>query len=160
MKYTGCRPWSERVQHHQLTILITQCLQVQGTTGNTSDAELKATKYALQEIAKTRPNTTQRNTAQPEQRHGSQATWTNPCVENKAESMRIDHLLDGLCPTDSSTSSPRGIGVTSDDLGLCTLNTYAATTLSKVTESIRHYNVATSNRVSLLPGSYQTTVTE
>lgn len=119
--------------------------------------ELKATKYALQKIANTRPKTTRPNTTQPERSHpGSQATWTNPCVENRAESMRIDHLLDGLCPTDSSTTSPRGIGVTSDDPGLCTLNTYAVTTLSKVTESIRHYTVATSNRFSLLSGNYQT----
>lgn len=118
--------------------------------------ELKAAKYALQKIGKTRLNTTQPNTTQQERHPGSQATWTNPCVENRTESTRIDHLLDGLCPTDSSTSaSPRGIGVTSDNPGLCILNTYAVTTLSKVTESIRHYTVATSNRFSLLSGNYQ-----
>ena len=78
-------------------------------------------------------------------------------MEKRTEFMRIDHILDGLCPTDSSTtSSPREIVVTSDDPGLCTLNKYAVTILSKVTESIRHYNVATSNRVPLLSGNYQT----
>ncbi|KAF9538417.1 hypothetical protein EC957_006764 [Mortierella hygrophila] len=105
--------------------------------------DLRATRYALQNIAKTRSNTSLPNSTPPP----TQSTWSNPC---RTESMRIDHLLDGLCPTDSSTTSPRGIGATSDDPGLCKLNTYAVTTLSKVTESIRHYTVATSNRFSLL----------
>ncbi|OAQ22203.1 hypothetical protein K457DRAFT_37298 [Linnemannia elongata AG-77] len=70
--------------------------------------ELRAAKNALQKIAKMRPNNTQPNTTQPERHPGSQATWTSRCVENRTEFMRIDQLLDGLCPTDSNTTaSPR-----------------------------------------------------
>jgi hypothetical protein len=114
--------------------------------------ELRATRYALQKIAKTRPNTSLPNSTPPP----TQPTWTNPCTENKTESIRIDHLLQGVANAKSSSGAPRGIALTSDDPGLCTLNTYATTTLSHVTQAIRQYSVTTRNRFELLPGNYRT----
>ncbi|KAK5817084.1 hypothetical protein F5H01DRAFT_379313 [Linnemannia elongata] len=104
--------------------------------------ELRAAKNALQKIAKMRPNTTQPNTTQPERHPGSQATWTSRCVENRTEFMRIDHLLDGLCPTDSNTTaSPRGIGVTSDDPGLCTKKSIPRKKPDKTLETHAHVGI-------------------
>ncbi|KAG0355912.1 hypothetical protein BGX24_006525, partial [Mortierella sp. AD032] len=108
--------------------------------------DLRATQYAFQKIAKTRPNTSLPNSTP----HPTQPTWTNPCAENKTESIRVDHLLQGVANAESSSSTPRGIALTSDDPGLCTLNTYATTTLSNVTRAIRQYSVTTSNRFELL----------
>ncbi|OAQ23204.1 hypothetical protein K457DRAFT_1824833 [Linnemannia elongata AG-77] len=109
--------------------------------------DLRATRYALQKIAKTRPNTSLPSPTPPP----TQPTWTNPCAENKTESIRIDYLLHGVANAESSSGTSRGIALTSDDPGLCTLNTYANTTLSKVTQAIRQYSVTTRNRFDLLP---------
>ncbi|KAK3836850.1 MAG: hypothetical protein J3R72DRAFT_198858 [Linnemannia gamsii] len=108
--------------------------------------DLRATRYALQKIAKTRPNTSLPYSMP----HPTQPTWTNPCAENKTESIRVDHLLQGVANAESSSGTSRGIALTSDDPGLCTLNTYATTTLSDVTQAIRQYSVTTSNRFELL----------
>jgi hypothetical protein len=114
--------------------------------------DLRATRYALQKIAKTRPNTSLPNSTPPP----TQPTWTNPCAENKTESIRVDHLLQGVANAESSSGTPRGIALTSDDPGLCSLNTYATTTLSNVTQAIRQYSVTTRNRFELLSGNFRT----
>ncbi|KAK3846026.1 MAG: hypothetical protein J3R72DRAFT_520738 [Linnemannia gamsii] len=62
------------------------------------------------------------------------------------------HPMAGVTNAESSSGTPRGIALTSDDPGLCTLNTYATTTLSNVTRAIRQYSVTTRNRFELLSG--------
>lgn len=114
--------------------------------------DLRATRYALQNISKTCPNTSLPNSTPTP----TQPSWANPCAENKAESIRVDYLLQGVANAEVSPSTPRGIALTSDDPGLCTLNTYATTTLSNVTQAIRQYSITTRNRFELLSGNYRT----
>ncbi|KAF8935893.1 hypothetical protein BGZ47_009740 [Haplosporangium gracile] len=97
-------------------------------------------------IAKTRLNASLLNSTSPP----TQPAWTNPCAENKAESIRLDHLTQGVANAESSSGTPRDITLTSNDPSLCTLNTYATTTLSDVTQAIRQYSVTTRNRFELL----------
>ncbi|KAK3829991.1 MAG: hypothetical protein J3R72DRAFT_496176 [Linnemannia gamsii] len=77
------------------------------------------------------PNTSLPNSTPPP----TQPTWNNPCAENKTESIRVDHLLQGVINAESSSDtlavlhSPRTIPG-------CALNTYATTTLSNVTQVV------------------------
>jgi hypothetical protein len=66
--------------------------------------DLRATRYALQKIAKTRPNTSLPNSTPPP----TQPTWTNPCTENKTESIRtIIYYKES--PTQSPVRAPLAI---------------------------------------------------
>ena len=105
---------------------------------------MKATRYALQRIQKTRPNYDPPSNKKPLR---ADPTWTRPAVEAKTENLLIDCLL-GAVLTDPS----KAIGFDGDDPGLCKLDTSATTTLTGVTQSVRQYSVLTGNPFALLAG--------
>lgn len=105
---------------------------------------MKATRYALQRIQKTKPNYDPPSNKMPLR---ADPTWTRPAVEAKTENLYIDSLL-GTILTDPS----KAIGFDGDDPGLCKLDTSATTTLTGVTQSVRQYSVLTGNPFALLAG--------
>lgn len=108
------------------------------------DEELRidrATRYALQRIAKTKPST------DPPSHHKIEArpTWAHPAGEATTESLYINCALDAV-----KSDRTRGIGFTADDPGLVKMTTSVTSTLTGVTQSIRQYTVQTQNRFELL----------
>ncbi|KAK3843434.1 MAG: hypothetical protein J3R72DRAFT_383384 [Linnemannia gamsii] len=103
---------------------------------------MKATRYALQRIQKTRPNYDPPPNKKPLR---ADPTWTRPAVEAKTENLYIDCLLDAVL-----ADPTKAIGFDGDDPGLCKLDTSATTTLTGVTQSIRQYSVLTGNPFALL----------
>ncbi|KAK3844920.1 MAG: hypothetical protein J3R72DRAFT_437455 [Linnemannia gamsii] len=103
---------------------------------------MKATRYALQKIQKTRPNYDPPPNKKPLR---AVPTWTRPAVEAKTENLYIDCLLDAIL-----ADPTKAIGFDGDDPGLCKLDTSATTTLTGVTQSIRQYSVLTGNPFALL----------
>ncbi|KAG9071356.1 hypothetical protein KI688_005567 [Linnemannia hyalina] len=103
---------------------------------------MKATRYALQRIQKTRPNYDPPSNKEPLR---ADPTWTRPAVEAKTENLHIDCLLGAVLADPS-----KAIGFDGDDPGLCKLDTSATTTLTGVTQSVRQYSVLTGNPFALL----------
>ncbi|KAK5808840.1 hypothetical protein F5H01DRAFT_52172 [Linnemannia elongata] len=104
--------------------------------------KMKATRYALQRIQKTKPNYDPPSNKMPLR---ADPTWTRPAVETKTENLYIDSLLDTIL-----TDPSKAIGFDGDDPGLCKLDTSATTTLTGVTQSVRQYSVLTGNPFALL----------
>ncbi|KAG9063538.1 hypothetical protein KI688_004422 [Linnemannia hyalina] len=103
---------------------------------------MKATRYALQRIQKTRPNYDPPSNKKPLM---VDPTWTRPAVEAKTENLHIDCLFGAVLADPS-----KAIGFDGDDPGLCKLDTSATTTLTEVTQSVRQYSVLTGNPFALL----------
>ncbi|KAG0064077.1 hypothetical protein BGZ90_002382 [Linnemannia elongata] len=103
----------------------------------------RATRYALQRIAKTKPSTDPPSTTRPN--YEARPTWSHPAGEATTECLYINCALDA-----AKSDRTKGIGFTADDPRLVKMTTSVTSTLTSVTQSIRQYTVQTQNRFNLL----------